>query len=129
MTKELIVPPDVHPTTGYAHAYKVGNTVYCAGQVAMAIDRSIVGVGDFEAQCVQAYENLKRVLAAAGATMNGVVKTTTYITNLDHLPIMRSVRPRFFGDPGPAGTLLVISSLAHPDYLIEVEAIAAIDSE
>jgi len=127
MARQAIVPTDVHPTAGYAHAWKVGNTIYCAGQVAMALDRSIVGVGDFEAQCVQAYENLKRVLAAAGATMDDVVKTTTFITDLAHLPILRAVRPRFLGDPGPAGTLLVVKSLASLDYLIEIEAIAVVD--
>jgi enamine deaminase RidA (YjgF/YER057c/UK114 family) len=124
--KEVIVPSDVHPAVGYAHAYRVGNTVYCAGQVALDLDRQIVGRGDFEAQCVQTYTNLQRVLAAAGATLADVVKTTTYITTLDHLPILRAVRPRFFGDPGPAGTLLVVTSLAHPDSLIEVEAIAVV---
>ncbi|GIW05402.1 MAG: enamine deaminase RidA [Dehalococcoidia bacterium] len=124
--KTLIVPPDVHPAIGYAHAYRVGGTIYCAGQVALDIDRNLVGKGDFEAQCVQTYENLRRVLAAAGATMDDVVKTTVFLTDLEHLPILRAVRTRFFGDPGPAGTLLVVKSLANPDYLIELEAIAVV---
>ena len=128
LAKDVIVPSDVHPAQGYAHAYRVGNTVYCAGQVALDVDRQLVGKGDFEAQCVQTDTNLQRVLAAAGATLADVVKTTTFITDLDHLPTLRAVRPRFFGDPGPAGTLLVVKSLANPDYLIEVEAIAVIAS-
>ncbi|MFN8532768.1 MAG: RidA family protein [Dehalococcoidia bacterium] len=127
MPKQVIVPEDVFPAVGYSHAYRVGNTIYCAGQVGVAVDRTLVGKGDMEAQCVQTFENLKRVLAAAGATMADVVKTTVYITDLANLAGLSKVRPRYLPDPGPAGTLVVVKSLASPDYLVEIEAIAVVD--
>ncbi|MDP2936425.1 MAG: RidA family protein [Dehalococcoidia bacterium] len=127
MPKEIIAPPDVVPARGYSHAIKAGNTVYVAGQVAWDINGNLVGKGDFEAQARLALENLKRVLAAAGAQMTDVVQLNYYIRNLEDVAKMRNPYREYFGKYFPCQTLTVISSLADPDLLIEIQAIAVID--
>jgi reactive intermediate/imine deaminase len=125
MTKEIITPSNVHPTKGYAHAIKVCNTVYCAGQVGIKEDGQLVE--GFEGQAGQALENLKRVLQAAGATLNDVVKTITYVKTMDSMSGYREVRKSYFGDHHPAATLIQVAGLARPELLIEIEAIAVVE--
>src|SRR3972149_5989972 len=127
MPKEIINPPDVVPARGYSHAIKTGNTVYVAGQVAWDINGQLVGKGDFETQARVALDNLKRVLAAAGAQMTDVVQMNFYITNLEDFAKIRNPYREYFGKYYPCQTLTVISSLADPDLLIEIQAIAVID--
>lgn len=126
MAKEFITPQGVHEPRGYSHAVKVGNTIYVAGQVAWDEKRQVVS-GGFEAQAVQALENLKRVLEAAGASFKDVVKLNTYIKDLNDLSKYREIRQRYFGPPLPASTLVQIVSLASPELLIEIEAVAVIE--
>lgn len=123
MSKQFIVPGGVHQPRGYSHAVKVGNTVYVAGQVGWDEQRK-VAAGGFEAQAAQALENLKRVLEAAGASVKDVVKINTYIKDLNDLPKWRDIRERYFSPPFPASTLVQIVSLAAPELLIEIEAVA-----
>lgn len=127
MTREVIRPANVHPATGYSHAWRVDKTIYVSGQVALDREGKLVGPGDFEAQAVQAFENLKAVLEAAGAGLEHVVKTTVYLTHFAHRDTFREVRARYFKDPFPASTLVFVESLAQPDWLIEVEAVAVVD--
>ncbi len=127
MPKEIINPPDVVPARGYSHAIKCGNTVYVAGQVAWDVEGKLVGKGDFEVQSRMALENLKRVLAAAGAQMTDVVQMNYYIRNLEDYPKIRNPYREYFGKYFPCQTLTVISSLADPDLLIEIQAVAVVD--
>jgi 2-iminobutanoate/2-iminopropanoate deaminase len=62
----------------------------------------------------------------SGGTLDHVVKITTYVTDVRHRPEFRTIREEFFGTKGPASTMVEVCALAHPDYLIEVEAVAAI---
>lgn len=126
MSKEFITPSGVHQPRGYSHAVKVGNTIYVAGQVAWDEQRRAVP-GDFEAQAVQALENLKRVLEGAGASLKDVVKINTYLKDLNDLPKYREIRERYFTPPFPASTTVQIVSLASPELLIEIEAVAVVD--
>lgn len=123
--KQIITPPDVHPTAGYAHAVRVGNTVYVAGQVALDPNGMLVGPGDIEAQAVQVFENLQRVLRAAGASLQDVVKITTFATHFSYRPMINEVRARY-GLSQIASTFVVVESLAAPELLVEVEAIAVV---
>lgn len=127
MAKEIINPPDVVAPRGYSHAIKVGDTIYIAGQVAWDVDGNLVGKGDFEAQARMALENLKRVLAAAGSQMTDIVQMNYYIRNLEDFAKIRNPYREYFGRYFPCQTLTVISSLADPDLLIEIQAIAVID--
>ena len=127
MAHEILKLKSVHPTKGYSHAAKAGNTLYVAGQVSLAVDGSLVGRGDMEAQATQVFTNLKNVLEEAGGGLGKIVKMTTILTHFDNIETYRAVRNRFFSEPFPPNTLLIIDSLASKDFLIEVEAIAVLD--
>jgi reactive intermediate/imine deaminase len=109
---------------GYSHVAKAGDTVYIAGQIALDADGNLVGKGDAEAQTHQVYANLQAILEELGGSLEDIVKLTTYLTDRSHLETFRRVRNRFFEDPFPPNTLLFISGLAQPDYLVEIEAVA-----
>ena len=106
-------------------------TIYTAGQV--SIDQSgalIVGAGDVAAQTVQAMRNVGVALAAAGATYADIVKITTYVVDYtpEHRAVVGAARAPFFakGAP-PASTLVGVSALALPGWLVEIEAVAVVD--
>lgn len=126
MKKEHINPDGMHRPRGYTHTVRAGNTVYVAGQVGWDKDGKIVP-GGFEAQAAQAFENLKRALEGGGASLKDVVKITTYVKDLNDLPKFREVREKYFTAPLPASTLVQIVSLAMPELLIEIEAIAVVE--
>lgn len=107
-----------------AQAKQVGNTVYVSGQVAYDANGNLVGEGDIRAQTRQVYENIKAVLAAAGARLEDVVKINTYITDQSKFMDMLEVRSEIFGANPPASTAVVVAGLAFPGLLIEVEAVA-----
>ncbi len=125
MKREDVAVRGMHKTTGYSHAAKAGGFVFLAGQIAQDVEGNLVGRGDIEAQAVQVFENLKAVLASAGTTLDQVVKLTTYTTNVVYRQKIAEVRARYFTNYFPPNTFLVISSLATPDYLLEIEAVAA----
>ena len=125
MPKEFINPSTIHQPTGYTHVVKSGSTVFIAGQVAMDKNGQIVGEGDIEAQTRQALANLEAAVKAAGGKKEDILSITTYILDRDDLPGLRKAREGFFDNP-PASTLLVISGLARPEFLIEIEARAVI---
>jgi enamine deaminase RidA (YjgF/YER057c/UK114 family) len=123
-------PQSLVKPTGYTHVVIApdGRTVYIAGQVAFDSTGAVVGEGDFTAQAEQVYRNLERALQSVGGTMADLVKTTTFITDIKNLPSLREVRSRRLSKAQPpANTLLQVSSLARPDLLIEIEAVAVLN--
>jgi enamine deaminase RidA (YjgF/YER057c/UK114 family) len=105
-------------------------TVYISGQVSIDEQGAVVGAGDLSAQTTQVMRNLGLALTAAGASYADIVKITTYVVNYrpEHRPIIGQARAAFFKDmPPPASTLVGVSALAMPEWLIEIEAIAVID--
>jgi enamine deaminase RidA (YjgF/YER057c/UK114 family) len=133
LSKEIFSPATLPPPTGYSHVAKVnrGTLVYIAGQVSSDASGKLVGEGDFEAQAERVFANVKLAVEAAGAGMADIVKMNTYIVaSVDpaDVPKMRAVRGRYFGSgTPPASTLVYVSRLAQPGWLIEVEVVAAID--
>ena len=127
MPKEIIVPENVYPVKGYSHAVKVGNTIYVAGQIALDEEGNLVGEGDVVAQTECDYENLKRILEAAGASMSDVVSMRIYTVDLEGFKKTGEIRRKYFGNHRPAMTAIGITELYNPGYLIEVEAIAVLD--
>jgi enamine deaminase RidA (YjgF/YER057c/UK114 family) len=133
LSKEIFSPATLPPPTGYSHVAKVngGTLVYIAGQVSSDASGKLVGEGDFEAQAERVFANVKLAVEAAGATMADIVKMNTYIVaSVDpaDVPKMRAVRGRYFGSgTPPASTLVYVSRLAQPGWMIEVEVVAAID--
>jgi enamine deaminase RidA (YjgF/YER057c/UK114 family) len=127
MKRTAYQPPDVFVPAGksYSHGIIVeaGRTLYVAGQTSRDAQGNIVCQGDAAGQTRQVLENMKKVIEGAGGWMEDVAKTTVYITDITHREAVGRVRQEFFkGDP-PANTLLVISGLADPAFLVEVEAI------
>ena len=107
-----------------AQAQQMGNTIYVSGQIAYSPEGNLVGEGDMKAQTRQVYQNIKDILAAAGASMSDIIKINTYITDQSKFMEMLEVRKEIFGDNPPASTAVVVAGLAFPGLLIEVEAIA-----
>src|SRR5215208_5312577 len=124
-----INPRGLMKPTGYTHVVVAADrrTVYIAGQVAFDSTGTVVGECDFTAQAEQVYKNLERALQSVGGSMADLVKTTTFITDIRNLPSLREVRSRRLSKTQPpANTLLQVSSLARPELLIEIEAVAVL---
>jgi enamine deaminase RidA (YjgF/YER057c/UK114 family) len=101
--------------------------IYLSGQT--AADASYqVRASDFRRQAHAVYDNIELALRSVGATLHNLVKTTTYLTNAENLPALREVRlERYKGlQAPPANTLLVVSRLAEPEFLIEIDVVAAL---
>ncbi len=108
-----------------------GRSVHCAGQTAWDKDLNVIGEGDFAAQAKAAYENVRLALASAGAEPADIVRMRTYIVDYtpEYLEPLGIETAAFFGDhPPPAATLLGVASLAMPEFMIEIEVTAVIDS-
>ena len=121
--------PGVFEPATYSQGIKVTQAqtiLILSGQVAYTADGSPAFRGDFKAQARGAYEAIKALVEAQGGTMANVVKITTYLTDMRYRVDLAPIREEFFGKKGPASTLVEISALAHPDWMIEIEAIAVI---
>jgi len=133
MAKEFFSPATLPPPVGYSHIAKVnrGTLIYLAGQVSSDASGKLVGEGNFEAQAEQVFRNLKIAVEAAGGTMTDIVKLNVYlVAEVDQaeVPTLRAIRDRYVNvEKPPASTLVVVSRLARPGWLVEIEAVAAID--
>jgi 2-iminobutanoate/2-iminopropanoate deaminase len=106
-----------------------GTHVFIAGQLARDADGNLVGRGDMRAQIEQVGKNLQQCLAAAGASLENLVKTTTYVTDIDEFFKHAGTRMRYFGPALPTSTTVEVRRLSHPDFMVEVEAVAVVDEE
>jgi len=123
--KALSKPP------GYSHVVEAtgpGRTIWLAGQLGLDQTGKVVGApGDFRAQAVQTFENLKAALAEVGATFADVVKVNNYLIDIGHLPIFREVRDQYVKTSAPpASTTIAIAKLAREGALLEIEAVAVL---
>ena len=125
-TPSSIRPGLPAPISHYSNGVRVGDTVYVSGQVALDGEGRLVGPGDVVAQTRQVLENIRRVLAAGGATLDDVVKVTVFLANVDDRPRVNEVRQAYFGANRPASTLVEVSRLAFPGLLVEIEAVAVV---
>ena len=104
---------------------RAGGLVFVSGQVAFDRHGSVVGVDDVEAQARQAFRNLAAVLEAAGASFADVVKLTYFVRDIEAVGVIRAVRDEFVDTANPpASTLVEVSRLFVPEFLIEIEAVA-----
>lgn len=127
MAKEALAPKGARPPSGpFSLGIKRGGFLFVAGQVAVDADGKTVGVGDIGAQTRQVLRNIGKVLESGGATFDDVVKVTVFVTDLSHLPDLQAARPEFFKEPYPASTLVQVSRLINPEWLVEIEAIAIV---
>lgn len=128
-TIEPYAAKGVYDPPGYAQAVKVTGAqtiLYVAGQVAYSAHGGVAHPGDFKAQARAALQCLKAQVEAGGGTMANIVKVNSYLTDMRHRADFGAIREEFFGKRLPASTLVAVSALAHPDFLIEIEAVAVL---
>lgn len=126
---ERYCAPGVFDPPTYSQAVKVTGAqtiLFLAGQVAYDDKGNAAHRGDFAAQARAVFRAVKAQVEAGGGTMQSVVKLNTYLTDIRHRADLVPVREEFFGKKTPASTLVAVAALAHPDWLIEVEAIAVV---
>jgi enamine deaminase RidA (YjgF/YER057c/UK114 family) len=129
MNVERINPSSMRPPAEYyAHVTKAGNMVFVAGQAAVGKDNKMVGVGDITAQAEEVFQQLQQCLRAAGTDLSHVVKLNTFLTRPEDNRPVAAVRSKYLREVGlwPASTMVIVSRLARPEMLIEVECIAVV---
>jgi enamine deaminase RidA (YjgF/YER057c/UK114 family) len=126
-----INPPELGAPPGYSQVVDVrcGRIVFIAGQTALDRDGGLVGAGDFAAQAAQVFQNLDAALRSVDCSAANLVKLTVFLRDMADLAAYRVARNRFFASTtppaAPAVTLVEVSKLYGPDFLIEIEAVAA----
>lgn len=112
---------------GYSRAVKVGNQIEVAGTTAVE-NGQVIGLGDVYAQTRCILEKIERVLIQAGASMNDVVRTRIYLTDISQWEAAGKAHGEFFGQIRPAATMIEVKGLISPDLLVEIEATAIISA-
>jgi 2-iminobutanoate/2-iminopropanoate deaminase len=123
---QVTTDPDWYEPYAISLGIRVGNLVFVSGQAAVDEHGDTVGEGDFDAQARQAFANLAAVLRQAGTGLEHVVKVTILVTDMAVIDHVIALRREFFTSPYPADTIAQVTSLARPEWQIEIEAIAVI---
>jgi 2-iminobutanoate/2-iminopropanoate deaminase len=124
--EEIRVAGMAEPISHFTHVVRAGQLVFVSGCVASDEQGRTVGGSDVVAQARQVHENLKKCLAAAGATFADVCKVTVFLKNVADREKVNTVRKEYFGPNRPASTLVEISRLVRDDLLLEIECIAVL---
>ena len=112
---------------GYARAVRVGNHVYVSGTTSTDPSGKLVGLGDPYAQTIQVLRNITSALNAAGATIDQVVRTRIYVTDITNWEEIGKAHGEHFSSIKPASTMVEVSRLIDPDMLVEIEVDAVVD--
>ena len=120
----ILLDPDPLAPYLISPGFKVNSMLYLSGHAAISESGELVGVGDFDAQAQATFESLERTLRAGGSDLAHVVKVTIYLTDMSHFDKIVSLREKWFSTPYPADTIVEVRSLALPELMIEIEAIA-----
>ena len=121
--------PTVFDPPAYSQGVKVeeGKTLlFISGQVDYSAEGKCAHPGDFAAQTKAVLGMLKAQVEAGGGTVANIVKINTYVTDMRYRPDYAKLRAEFFGPKAPASTMVAITALADPDFLIEIEAVAVV---
>ena len=121
--RKTIVPAGIRSNPAFSPGVVVGDLLFVSGQVAQDEEGNPFGVGDPEAQTRRIMARIAGVVEEAGGSMDDVVKTTTYLTDIAYYPGFSKVRAETFPEDPPASTTVVVAGLVLPEYLVEIEAI------
>lgn len=121
--------PDPFEAFHIAQSYKVGDLILMSGQASIDSAGNLVGVGDFDAQAEQTFQNIKSVLQAAGTDMDRIVKVVIYLTDISNFLKIPDLREKRLTPPYPADTIVEVSSLALLELMIEIDATALADGK
>ena len=124
--RKPIVPPGLSANPAFSPGVQVGDLLYVSGQVAQDGEGNTVGIGDAGVQTRQIMSRIQTIVEAAGATMQDVVKITTFLVNIDDYPAFSQVRSETFPTDPPASSTVVVAGLVRPEFLVEVEAVARV---
>jgi reactive intermediate/imine deaminase len=128
MKKEIRSDRIRQPSGHFSQAIEAkGRLVFISGMTARRPDGTIAGIGDIEAQTRQVCENIKSAVEAAGGTMDDICRVDVYVRNIEHFDRIHKVRREYFKAPAPASTMVEVTKLVSPDYLIEISAIAVVE--
>ena len=120
------VAPPMKPHYSNSIRAEAGPLLFIAGQVALDAGGKLVGPGDIRAQATQVLENIRAIVEANGGTMADIAKVTVFVRDIAAFNTISDIRARYFPKDGPASAIVEVSALAWPEFLIEIEAIAAL---
>lgn len=130
MPKREVTSAAIHKPMGvFSQATVIearGRLVFISGMTARKPDGSIAGVGDIEVQTRQVCENIKAAVEAAGGSMDDICRVDVYVRNMEHFDKIHKVRQQYFKPPLPASTMVEVTKMVSPDYLIEINALAVV---
>ncbi|QCI67592.1 RidA family protein [Phreatobacter stygius] len=125
ITSAKLAQPNGHFSQATTIAAR-GKLVFLSGMTARRADGSIAGVGDVSEQTRQVCENLKAAIEEAGGTLDDICRVDVYVRNMEHFDAIHKVRREYFTGIAPASTMVEITKMTSPDYLIEINAIAVL---
>ena len=128
--KKIIQPRALATPKNYSPGVlvKPGHLLFIAGQTALDADGEVVGIGDVAAQTKQVYENIGLILSQAGGTFSDIVKITRYMTDVSFKDEINRIQRQYLKKDFPASTGIVVKGLVRKEFLVEIEAIACIES-
>lgn len=130
MSKQQISTSNLREPNGhFSQATAVnaaGRLVFISGMTARRPDGTIAGIGNIELQTRQVCENLKAAVEAAGGKLEDICRVDVYVRNIEHFDKIHAVRREYFRSPLPASTMVEVTKMVSPDYLIEINAIAVV---
>ena len=133
MAESAVIPGKARPRGAYPHFHRAGDFIFVSGTSARRADDSIAGAErsadgryrlDIRVQTRAVLENIRDILASAGAALADVVEVSTFLVNMDDFGGYNEVYGEFFGHDGPARTTVAVAALPHPQLLIEIKAVA-----
>lgn len=126
--RKPILPEGLTANPAFAPGIQVGELLFVSGQVAQDNDGNVAGLGDCEAQARQVMSRILTIVEGAGASMEDVVKITTFLTDLNNYPAFNKVRSETFPSSPPASSTVIVAGLVRPEFLVEVEAVVLVPS-